>query len=74
LWRLKGSWPSVAAPTGGFCLPRVWWLGGGWRSAMGRGSGRRVASGVIQADFDRIAVLPDVGWGHSRQYYGFLLK
>jgi len=31
-------------------------------------------SRVIQADFDRIAMLSNDGWGHSRQYYEFLLR
>jgi SAM-dependent methyltransferase len=29
---------------------------------------------TIQADFDRIALLPDDGWNHNEHYHGFLLE
>ena len=28
----------------------------------------------IRADFDRIALLPEIGWGHNEQYHSFLLE
>jgi SAM-dependent methyltransferase len=29
---------------------------------------------IVQADFDRIALLSQDGWGHNEHYHGFLLK
>jgi len=29
---------------------------------------------TIRADFDRIALLPNEGWGHNCHYHGFLLR